>query len=177
MSAPAFPPRKAWLTAALGGLGVVAAIAACGGGSDSHRAARPTPNPAQVASEFAQCVRQHGDSSFPDPVMDANGNPQLPPGTAKPTDEEMQACGAILNRLPVANRSDQHPDPAVMRRFARCMRDQGIQDWPDPDSQGLFHFPPELANFKASPRWSQIQAAWEGPCKQYNPYNRVWGAS
>lgn len=72
-----------------------------------------------------------------------------------------------------------HPsaNPAqVARQFAQCMRDHGISDWPDPDAEGYFHFPPELANFKASPRWPQIRAAWTGPCKRFNPQGHVWAA-
>lgn len=82
----------------------------------------------------------------------------------------------VLNQLSAQNRSDQTPDPAAMQRFAQCMRDHGVSDWPDPDAEGYFHFPPELANFKASPRWPQIHAAWIGPCKRFNPQGHVWGA-
>lgn len=128
-----------------------------------------------VFRQFAQCVRDHGDPSFPDPTVDAQGNPQLPDGVQKPASAVMQACGSILNQVPAQNRSDQ-PDPAAMRRFAQCMRDHGVSDWPDPDAEGYFHFPPELANFKASPRWPEIHAAWMGPCKRFNPQGHVWGA-
>jgi hypothetical protein len=64
--------------------------------------------------------------------------------------------------------------PAMAQRFAQCMRQHGVEDWPDPDSQGDFHFPPSLGdNLKTSPRWEQIRTAWHGPFKQYNPSGRI----
>lgn len=158
----------------LAGVGLVMALAGCGGGHRPQQAAASPPaDHGVVFRQFAQCVRDHGDPSFPDPTVDAQGNPQLPDGAQKPASAVMQACGSILNQLPAQNRSDQ-PDPAAMRRFAQCMR--GVSDWPDPDAEGYFHFPPELANFKASPRWPEIHAAWIGPCKRFNPQGHVWGA-
>jgi len=163
----------------LAGLGLAVALAGCGSGQGSQQpAAHPSANPAQVARQFAQCVRDHGDPSFPDPTIDAQGNPQLPDGVERPPSDSavMRACGSLLNQLQAQNRNNQAPDPAAMRTFAQCMRDHGISDWPDPDAEGYFHFPPELANFKASPRWPQIRAAWTGPCKRFNPQGHVWGA-
>ena len=64
----------------------------------------------------------------------------------------------------------------TMRRFAQCMRQHGIEDWPDPDAQGYFHIPPGLSNFRSGARWPQIQAAWNGPCKQFNPSGHIWGS-
>lgn len=71
-----------------------------------------------------------GDPNFPEPTIDAQGNPQLPPGVQKPSPELRQACGSILNRLPAMDH----------------------------------------------PRWPEIQAAWNGPYKQFNPSGHLWGA-
>ena len=65
---------------------------------------------------------------------------------------------------------------ALRTRFAQCMRQQGITDFPDPDARGRFHLPPSLdqgGNLKASPRWAQVQAAMDGPCKRYDPSGGV----
>ena len=190
----------------LAGRGLAVALAARRSGQGSQQpAAHPSANPAQLARQFAQCVRDHGDPSFRDPTIDAQGNPQLPDGVEKPpSDSAMMRdshptkqasrgprdshptkqasrgprdCGALLNQLQAQNRSNQAPDPAAMRAFAQCMRDHGISDWPDPDAEGYFHFLPELANFKASPPWPQIRAVWTGPCKRFNPQGHVWAAS
>lgn len=153
--------------------------AACGIGSPQTPAAHATTDPARVYHQFAQCVRDHGQPDFPDPTVDAHGQPQLPDGVQKPPDDVMQACASILNQLPASSRaSGAQNDPATMRRFAQCMRDHGIDDWPDPDADGNFHFPPGLSgNLKAGPRWPQIQAAWNGPCKQYDPSGHISSAA
>jgi hypothetical protein len=160
--------------AALLALGLVA----CGIGPQSRpAAARPSANPAQVAHQFSQCVRDHGQPDFPDPTLDAQGRPQLPDGVQKPDTSILQACASILDQLrTTANHGQPTPDPAMSRRFAQCMRAHGIDDWPDPDASGRFTFPPSLAgNLKTGPRWQQIQAAWNGPCKQYNPSGHIEG--
>jgi hypothetical protein len=153
------------------------ALGGCAGGLPGQFAAAPRPsaNPAVVYHQFAQCVRDHGQPDFPDPTVDSQGQPHLPDSVTKPPDDVMNACMPILNRLPQSARPNStHPDPAMMRRFAQCMRAHGIDDWPDPDSQGRFTFPPSLqGNLKTGPRWPQIQAAWDGPCKQYNALGHI----
>jgi hypothetical protein len=49
----------------------------------------------------------------------------LPDGGEKPPPEILDACGAILDQLPSSVRPGQsrpRPDPATVRRFARCRR-------------------------------------------------------
>jgi len=164
--------------------GVLVALAmaasACGVGPPASSSTRPTANPAAVYHRFAQCVRDHGQPDFPDPTVDARGHPQFPPaGGQKPSDAIMQDCGPILNQLAptIRPRNTAPNDPAMMRRFAQCMRAQGIDDWPDPDANGDFHFPPSLSGTaKGGPRSQQISAAWNGPCRQYDPSGRISAA-
>jgi hypothetical protein len=144
--------------------------AACGTASPTP-AAHPSANPAAVYHQLSQCVRNHGLPDFPDPTVDAQGHPQFPPDVQRPPDAVMQACAPILNQLPASERPTQTTanDPAMMRRFAACMRAHGIDDWPDPNADGSFTMPPTLGNIKLNPRFDQIRAAWDGPCKQYDP--------
>jgi hypothetical protein len=156
--------------------GLALAAAACGVGTQPAAAARPTANPAVVYRQFAQCIRDHGVPDFPDPVLDAQGQPQLPDGVQKPAPAIMDACASILNQLPSSQRprNSTPNDPAMMRRFAICMRAHGIDDWPDPNPDGEFALPPSFGdNLKTSPRWPQVQAAWNGPCKQYDPSGHI----
>lgn len=135
----------------------------------------PTANVAQTWHQVAQCVRDHGQPDFPDPTVDSSGQAHWPPGLQKPPDSVLQACQSIFDRIPPQDRGGSSGvSVAMLQRFARCMRQHGIQDWPDPDSQGQFHFPPSLAgNLKTSPRWAQVSAAWNGPCQQYNPSGHI----
>lgn len=158
-------------------LAALALAAACGPAAAQTPAVQPSASPAAIYRQFAQCVRDHGQPDFPDPTVDAQGRAQLPDDVPKPPDSVMQACASILNRLPASlrPRNSTPNDPAMMRRFAQCMRAHGIDDWPDPNADGSFTMPPTLGNIKTNPRWSQIQAAWSGPCKQYDPSGHISG--
>jgi hypothetical protein len=156
------------------GLALVA-VTACGAGPQTPAAAHTGADPVAVYHQFAQCIRGHGYPNFPDPTLDGQGHPQLPPGTQQPPGAVMSACQSILDQLPASERPQQRTpnDPAMMRRFAQCMRAHGIDDWPDPNANGDFPMPPSLGNLKTSPRWSQIRALWQGPCKQYDPSGKI----
>jgi len=155
------------------------AVAGCGFGQQSRPPSpRPTPDVVAIYHDFADCVRHHGFPDFPDPTIDADGKPQVPAEyqNIEPPEALRQACGPILDRLPAQSSGGRQAvtvDPAMMRRFAQCMRENGITDWPDPDAQGHWDFPPSLANFKSSPRVQQIDAAWHGPCLRYTVDGRI----
>jgi hypothetical protein len=152
---------------------LIAALAACVPGQRAQPAAS-SADVAHLYHQAAQCVRDHGDPGFPDPTVDAQGRPHLPDGVQKPSDQIMRACQSAIDQLPQDVRPTIPPDPAIMQRFAQCMRAQGITDWPDPDDQGRFHLPPTLAgNLKRGPRWPLIGAAWNGPCRQYDPSGHI----
>jgi hypothetical protein len=157
-----------------GALASLALLAsACGTSTGTPAAAaRPSADPVAVYHQLGQCVRDHGVPDFPDPTVDAQGRPQLPPGTQIPPDAVKQACLPILNQLPASMRpSIDRADPATMRRLAQCMRAHGIADWPDPGSDGNFRLPRSLAGdikSKSGPRYPLFQAAY-GQCRQYDP--------
>jgi hypothetical protein len=150
--------------------GLVFAVAACGTGSQTP-AAHASPNVAAIYHQVAQCIRDHGAPNFPDPTVDASGHPQLPPGTQQPPQAALTPCRSILNQLPASDRpaGTVPQDPAMMLRFAQCMRAHGITDWPDPNADGSFTLPATLAGGKTSPRWRQVRDVWTGSCKQYDP--------
>jgi hypothetical protein len=154
-------------------------LGACAGPLPAQAAHPPSPTPdvARTWHQVAQCVRDHGLPDFPDPTVDSSGHAHWPQGLQKPPDAILQACQPIFNRIPPQDRGDNTAatdSPAMLQRFARCMRQHGVQDWPDPDSQGNFHMPPSLAgNLKGGPRWAKISAAWNGPCRQYNPSGHI----
>ena len=116
----------------------------------------PTTGPSGSAVGYSTCVRSHGVPTFPDPDSDG----RLPKVDA-------QQLGVSSSRLQAAQHACQHllPDnggpidagsidqcmnlgdcPQALvhevlgeeRQFARCLRSQGVPNWPDPslDSQG-----------------------------------------
>jgi hypothetical protein len=93
------------------------------------------------AVKFAECMRENGVSAFPDPdasgelTIDgiANGS-SLNPTTAA----FKKAISACKDQEPPGlmgrKRSAQEQETAL--KFAQCMRDNGIKDFPDPIKDG-----------------------------------------
>ena len=154
-------------TAAVG-LFIAGVLAACG------QTAQARETPAQVWHELVQCARAHGDPNFPDPVsIDSQGRAKFPPNTQPPPDATIRACQSIFDRLPAAARNSAPPDIQMLTRFAQCMREHGLTDWPDPDANGDFPLPPDLiTTSKSGPLWDRIKTAWDA-CRQYNPSGSI----
>jgi hypothetical protein len=129
-------PSAAAITAAL--------LAGCGGGSPSTTAGARTPsNGIQAAYRFAACMRQHGVTGFPDPVVHQNGNEvsvgmkMTPTIAGSPAFKSAQkACGGILPGPDNATPAQQHARMEHILAFTSCIRNHGITNFPDPTSQG-----------------------------------------
>jgi hypothetical protein len=95
----------------------------------------------EQAVKFAECMRDHGVKAFPDPdasgqlTIDgiANGS-SLDPNTAA----FKQALDACKDLEPAGftghKRSAQEQENAL--KFAQCIRDNGVPDFPDPTPDG-----------------------------------------
>jgi hypothetical protein len=136
------------------------ALAACSTGGRAHAGAAPSPtgmSDAQLqplVNDLVRCVRQNGAPGMPDlPVR--NGHIVLPnentvdEATKRNIDAARQACQSVENRIPPSvlekagdqNQNRQGPtaaDVPKLRQYAKCMRDNGIPDWPDPKADGSF---------------------------------------
>jgi hypothetical protein len=120
-----------------------AAGASAGAGSVAEQAA-------VVWREFAECARRHGLPNLPDPQVDASGHVQFGAGGGGlkraldpkgPSTALKQACGRILDRLPPSaqkNRPTTQAELQATRQYAACMRQHGVTEWPDPNSDGTF---------------------------------------
>jgi hypothetical protein len=91
----------------------------------------------QAMLDFAQCMRDNGVPSFPDPVPHADGGfgfqrPEGVPETA--LDDALQRCEAEAQAIGIGPGSGAQ-DPEVqdgLLDFSRCMRENGIPEFPDP---------------------------------------------
>jgi len=148
--------RGAARALALAALVAVPALAACTKGGHPSASASPSAmSDAQILAigkELAQCIREHGVPGLPDPTVD-NGRLILPDGVTEniPKDQAeaaLAACRDIMNRLPPSalgdsgdDQQNQTPlsaeDLAKARRWAQCVRDHGLTDFPDPDQYGV----------------------------------------
>lgn len=143
-----------------GGLAVLVAgaaigLAACSGsGSSSPQVASlgknsgdasphttttaPAGSPAQLLDEWASCMRSHGDPGQIDPTVDANKVIQITLGAGyngQGLRGESGACGTYLSAAQTALGGGTPPassSEATGLKFARCMRANGVPDYPDP---------------------------------------------
>jgi hypothetical protein len=141
----------------------LAALAGCGGGGGGP-AARPTAGADHgKLIEAVKCMRANGFPDFPDPIED-NGIWVIPEPAANLTPPPTCMAlfqGAKGNAPPRRERTAE--EIAQRRRWAACIRTNGIPTLPDPDSKGDFQVPAELAPITAQPRWEEAREA----CKAF----------
>jgi hypothetical protein len=80
--------------------------------------------------KFAECIRQHGVGDFPDP--DPSGDYDY--GVSVRPEVWTKAVDACKDLQPPGTLSSER-DPEQQKEgleFARCMRDNGVPDFPDP---------------------------------------------
>jgi hypothetical protein len=113
-------------------------LAACGR-SAKGGAGGGASDPAKAARAFAQCMRANGVANYPDP--DPNGRPGSGHDAFDRDDPTFKAanerCRALL---PGGGEHDVQSPGAVKQlvAFARCMRANGVPDFPDPDANCKF---------------------------------------
>jgi hypothetical protein len=127
------------------GLLLLAGLAGCSARSGSRPSPTTTGSPdvAAIVVEWVHCVRANGAQNLPDPQIDSDGQPHFPAGTPAPPERALRACRPIVDRLPPSARGDDEqtrspPDMQELLRFAGCMREHGLTDFPDPKADGNF---------------------------------------
>jgi hypothetical protein len=88
--------------------------------------------------KFAECMRDYGVSEFPDP--NASGDQEFVDGIKRAQDSAAwkKAIGACKDLQPPGLLGGK-ASPQEMRErleFAQCMRDNGVEDFPDPTKDG-----------------------------------------
>ena len=137
------------LAALVGLISIVALISACGSaapattgsGDSSSGGGHLTATAHEKAVKFAECMRSHGVSNFPDPgasgklTIDAVANGS---GLNTSTPAFKQAISACRNLEPAgftgSKRSSQQQQAGL--KFAQCIRANGVPDFPDPLPNG-----------------------------------------
>jgi hypothetical protein len=153
------------------GLGVVLLLAGCSASGGSGAATTTTEGQQAaeaVLREFVGCARANGMPDAPDLQLDSNGQVNIPEGTPDPPKNVERACRSIWERLPASARGERQRPPADMLallRYARCMREHGIADFPDPDADGRFALPPSMQARGKTPGFLRATQA----CRQLNP--------
>jgi hypothetical protein len=125
-------------TAAL--LGALTLLTACGSSSSGGTAPAAGQAPASdQARKYAQCIRDNGVPDFPDP--DANGQFRGAGHEQQNNPKFQAATEACRNLAPGGTHEQDRGSPAFVaqaRKFAECIRENGVPDFPDPGPDGTF---------------------------------------
>jgi hypothetical protein len=153
-------------------LGLALLAAGCGG-SNGPGVARSGSNKAQFVG-YAQCMRSHGVSDFPDPTTPPGGGVAFsihsgPGSDLSPTNPAFKAANqACRTLLPGGQQAPTAPSPRIAAEvgWARCLRSHGVSNFPDPNSQGAF----DSSKFdSSSPAFQTASKA----CKSLQPTGSV----
>ena len=116
--------------------GVDGVATANGAPTAATSSAPAAANDKASALKFSQCMREHGMTWFPDPQAGGGLQIKIPPGTDKTkVDAAMEACKKFMPN----GGQPMKADPAAleqMRQMAKCMRANGVPNFPDPSANG-----------------------------------------
>ena len=159
--------RRAAVLAAL----VVTALltAACGGSTSTGAGGSSSTGASTLHQEelaVAQCMRSHGVPKFPDPP--ANGNyshlgPDIVGVSHSVYQSALNACRGLAPDAAPLSQAQQQQMLSKLLQFAKCMRSHGVQNFPDPDINGL-SVDPSVTHLP------QYQTAYQA-CKSLLPRN------
>ncbi|MFG2058399.1 hypothetical protein ACGFI9_30685 [Micromonospora sp. NPDC048930] len=154
--------------------------AGCDTGGAASGASSPSASPSvsrqqllALGQEWVQCIRDHGLTRMPDADLSPDGYLQFPPqggynwkADLRNHPGAIEACQSIEERYPpTAFRPKQQFSADDLRKlgeYAKCIREHGVPEFPDPNAAGEFDFAgTPLAN--AEP--PQMRAATEA-CRQ-----------
>jgi hypothetical protein len=150
-----------------------------GGATSSHKGggSRSTVSAAQGWHNLAQCFRSHG-YSIADPTVNADGTSSWSASSGPPPREVRNAeqavgkdtCEAEWRALPpqAVNPPPTQAELHGLVLFARCMRDHGIADFPDPNSDGGFSLNARLQALGKNGARKQLRA-----CSHFNLGNGI----
>jgi hypothetical protein len=165
-------------------LGLLLALSMAGcGGSDGNDGVATVGSPGSKPSssagtgglsdqerslKFAQCMRDNGVPNFPDPKANDGGGMSIdvPEGSdPKKVDAAMQTCKQYLPNGGEPPKVD--PQQAEQnRKFAKCMRDNGVANFPDPGADGGIQINGNDSGLNINdPKFQAAQRA----CAQYQP--------
>ncbi|GAA4605378.1 hypothetical protein GCM10023195_18620 [Actinoallomurus liliacearum] len=133
--------NKAFVLLAASAAALALTVAGCGGSGDSRSGSSGSnANPAlEQAVKYAQCMRENGVTSFPDP--DKNGRFMIAAGGPNRNSPQFKkAQQACKSQEPPGIQDDpaqRAQDQKEWLKWAQCMRKNGIPDIPDPQDGRL----------------------------------------
>jgi hypothetical protein len=120
-------------------------------------------DPQEAGLAHSKCMREHGLTEWPDP--DAQGRIRLRLGSIDPESAEFRAASDACGHLAPEGWGDAASDPRdaeVLLEFARCMRENGVPDYPDPEPDGAVRIRLNANDPKAQAAFERCQTILEG---------------
>jgi hypothetical protein len=150
---------------------VALAATACGSGSPKSSTTTTAPAGAagssgplsgflQQAVKYAQCMRAHGVTNYPDPP--GNGAQPINPAGVDTNSATYRAAAQACQKYapPGANDPNQQANARTQAlKFARCMRAHGEPKFPDPPANNASGGKQSVTQFGIDPNTPTFQAA------------------
>lgn len=117
---------------------IAASLATALAATPPAAAQQPDPDMQERMIAYSQCIRDNGYAEFPDP--DANGRLQfqLESPAAAPRFQAAQEACKDLSPFGFASGPPSPEEMEQLVQFAQCVRDNGVAEFPDPNSEGVF---------------------------------------
>lgn len=117
----------------------LATAAVAGMATSPGMGAQSRPPDLEAMIRYSQCIRANGYAEFPDPAGDGRLLLRLDAKDAPRFEAAQKACKDKLPPgLPVADEGMTPERMQALLGFARCVRNKGVKDFPDPSAAGVF---------------------------------------
>jgi hypothetical protein len=174
--------RRRGITLAAMAIGVSLLVAACGGEDPTTQGVASlgdTPSPSASAAgnaegkgsglAYAQCMRENGIKEFPDPSADGKLTLRAKPGSGLDPNSPAwkKAEEACKSLRPEPSEAQKQQAKAQGLKYAQCMRENGIKEFPDPSADGgvMLRMKKGTDMDPESPKFKAAQEA----CKSFMP--------
>ncbi|MGP2443068.1 hypothetical protein [Streptomyces sp. JW3] len=134
---------KAHILLAASAVLVMGAAVGCSDSSAAEEEAEGSSSAAagsgyQQALDYAECMRENGVEDYQDPEQGGDGRVLINPGNADDPDSQA-AQEACRDKMPQGVGQDARGgdvDSAKVQAWAKCMRENGVPKFPDPEVEG-----------------------------------------
>jgi hypothetical protein len=124
--------------AGCGGSGNEGGVASVDGDGKAPPSAQSAADAKSSGLQYANCMRENGITTFPDPTVGENGQLSFDVPDDIPDsklNEAEKKCRQYRAGGPAGGGTDAQ-QAERQRKLAQCMRDNGFPEWPDPEADG-----------------------------------------